>query len=444
MALITTFATTPLVSYLYPPSYQKKLEAWKRGEIDWDGNPLRPESSHGSDAEKIRSTQVRRLLVNLRLDSLPSLFTFISLLGGDRNTVNVKTHRSRTPLEAVPEDDGIATPTKRPLEVHGLRMIELSERTSSVMQSSEIDDFSHNDPVVNAFRTFAQLNNVAVSGSVSVVPESTYSETLTSQASDHNSDLILIPWTQYSSKSNLDTPADTYSAGLQDTFVRGTFQTATCNTAIFYNRGFGGTVAPPRSGLTRTISGLSLRSHHREPAIAPVADRSHHIFFPFFGGDDDRVALRFVLQLAQNSNITATITHFAAPHDASKGTESGSSVGPNDNTAADAALLHTLRDSLPEDLTSRVVFVEVASTSPLPDALESARQEIGQSPRNAGDLIVVGRAKHAILSDVEASIATSNHDMKKTLGVVAESVISNGVRGSVLVIQAGRDRDTCD
>ena len=43
MALVTTFATTPLVSWLYPPSYQRKLELWKQGKIDWDGNTLEPE-----------------------------------------------------------------------------------------------------------------------------------------------------------------------------------------------------------------------------------------------------------------------------------------------------------------------------------------------------------------------------------------------------------------
>jgi hypothetical protein len=465
MALITTVATTPLVSWLYPPWYQKKLEAWKRGEIDWDGNRLRPEGDDSSperSIEKLQSTQVRRLLVYLRLDSLPSLFTFIALLGGDRGAVTTKTHRSKSELESVPEggDTKGALVSKRPLEVHGLRMIELTERTSSVMKSSEVDEYTYKDPVVNAFRTFAQLNNVAVSGSVCVVPEISYAETLTSQASDHFSDLVLIPWTEPGSVSNLDMAADSFSTGLQDAFIRTTLETATCNTAIFFNRGFGGPAKPePRIGLTRTISGLSLRSH-REVAVPPAVDRSHHVYFPFFGGIDDRAALRFVLQLAQNSNITATIIHFNTPIQSrnKKSPEVMSEVvrtpsAPASSSqlniseridtealyagaASDAALLHTLRDSLPTALSNRVVFVDVATTTPLADCLESARQEIAQSPKNAGDLIVVGRGKHALLSDNESGIS-SNYEMRKTLGIVAESVISGGVRGSVLVIQAG-------
>jgi hypothetical protein len=465
MALVTTVATTPLTSSLYPPLYQKKLESWKRGEIDWDGNRLIQEGdSDGipdNAMEKVRSTQVRRLLVYLRLDSLPSLFTFINLLGGDSSVVPVKTHKSKSGLESVPEG-GVSesAKSKRHLEVHGVRMIELTERTSSVMKSSEVDEYSYRDPVVNAFRTFAQLNNIAVSGGVSVVPEGSYAETLTSQASDHSSDLVLIPWTEPSATSEFDLSADTFSAGVRDAFIQETLKTAKCNTAVFVNRGFGGPEAPDRPPLTRTVSGLSLRSH-REAPLPPVADRSHHIYFPFFGGVDDRVALRFVLQLAQNTNITATIIHFNTPVQSdlnkspevtnelvrtpsagARGISSQLTISERVDTealykgaAADTALLHTLQDSLPMALANRVVFVDVATTTPLADCLNSARQEVGQSPKNAGDLVVVGRGKHLGVSDMEHN--PSNLEMRRTLGGVAELLISSGVRASILVIQAG-------
>ena len=74
MALVTTFATTPLTSMLYPPWYQKKLEAWKRGEIDWDtGLPIRGGASEDTlvDREKHKvKTDVQSLLVYLRLDNM--------------------------------------------------------------------------------------------------------------------------------------------------------------------------------------------------------------------------------------------------------------------------------------------------------------------------------------------------------------------------------------
>lgn len=473
MALVTTVTTTPLTLALYPPWYQKKLEAWKRGEVDWDGNLLNTEGDSDTNQEppleKLNSTQVRKLLVYLRLDSLPSLFTFISLLGGDQALVTTKVHRSKSELESVPENElssntesTTALVSKRPLEVHGVRILELTERTSSVMKVSESDEYSYRDPVVNAFRTFAQLNNVAVSGDVSIVPEDSYAETLANQATDHFSDLVLIPWNEPNHSDVLDRH-ESLASGLQDAFIQKVLENASCNTAVFYNRGFGGPVAHEPRVLSRNTSGLSLRSHIEAPT-SPIADRSHHVYFPFFGGADDRVALRFVLQLAQNSNITATIVHFNMPvqtnsklHGDSKSVEvtnspvHGNSSRPGSSTlsinervdteflyataAQDTTLLHTLRDSLPIALTHRVVFVDVATTTPIVDCLNHARQEIGQSPKNAGDLMVVGRGRHNRMLDA-ASSSSSNHEMRKTLGVVAESMISGGIRGSVLVLQA--------
>jgi hypothetical protein len=466
MALVTTVATTPLTTLLYPPWYQKKLEAWKRGEIDWDGNQLDSEGHQlpEQSSEKIQETRIRRLLVSLNLDSLPCLFTFIALLGGDRPTAVVKTHKSRTELGStleVPEPPAIGPDlaSQCPLQVHGLRLLELTDRVSSVMQIADSGGYTHSDAVINTFRTFAQLNNVAASGSVSVVPESSYAETLTAKASDHLSDLVLIPWSQTGDQSDYDPINEHVGGGLQDAFIQKTLEKATCNTAIFINRGFGTPAVEAPRPLTRTISGLSRRSHHETP-IQPIADRSHHVYFPFFGGVDDRAALRFVLQLAQNGNITITIIHFSTKE--SKGlatvtellrkssrSASGMDLGPsprvvdtealNVEAIQDTALLHSLRDSLPEALARRVVFVEVPTTKPVADSLSHARQEVAQSPRNAGDLIVVGRGNHASISLMESDLTTNDAgaEMRKTLGIVAEAMVSGGVRASVLVLQAG-------
>jgi hypothetical protein len=459
MALITTVMTTPLAMWLYPPAIQQKLEARRRGELEWNGDNLAPDSfkvanASESSIEKLQGNEVKRLLVYLRLNSLPSLFTFIALLGGDRAAVSTKVHRAKSELETVKEDSDVSTTAllpKRPLEVHGIRMLELTERTSSWMKINEIDDYSGRDPVVNAFRTFAQLNNVAVSGAVSIVPESHYAETLTSQASDHFSDLVLIPWSDDSDDGVLG--IDSLASGMQEAFIQKTLETATCNTAVFFNRGFGGASNVEARPVSRS-------SRQNQAPIQPFVDRSHHVYFPFFGGIDDRVALRFVLQLAQNSNITVTVVHFrvtitavpAGPrrsvsvliNEASASFRGSSSkleiekMSPEAQQASavqDEALLHLVRDSLSSSLGSRVMFTELPTASPIEDCLAHARKEIGQSPRNAGDLIVVGRSRHPYLVDAHEHVG--NADLRKTLGVAAESIISGGVRGSVLVMQAG-------
>lgn len=482
MALVTTVATTPLTTFLFPPWYQKKLEAWKRGEIDWDGNRLNSENEDDSGVDKLRSTTVRKLLVYLRLDTLPSVFTFISLLGGDASTA-VKAHPSKGGLgvASTTEGSGAALSTSgmiTPLEVRGVRILELTDRTSSVMKVSEADEYAFRDPVVNTFRTFAQLNNVAVSGAISIVPESSFAETLVSRASEASSDLILVPWSENGSISEGDasllphktSAEDRFTSTPHNNFIQQALSTSHCNIAIFINRGFGGATAHAPT-LTRTASGLSLRSH-RDVPVSPVSDRSHHIFFPFFGGEDDRVALRFVIQMAQNSNVTATVIHIKAVP-ASIGTtdpkapqvtgessimRSPSHTGSTTHLPApttadpealavaqaqDVAFLHSLRDSLPQSQGNRVVFSENSTDTPLATFMDHARQEVSQSPRNAGDLIVTGRgigARHFFESDTSGSGSNSfaASEIQKILGPVAQSVLAGNLRASILVVQAAQ------
>jgi hypothetical protein len=170
MALVTTFATTPLVRWLYPPWYQRKLEAWKRGEIDWDtGKPI-TDVSLGSDdtiaREKQEAAQIRNLLVYLRLDNMPTLLAFVSLLGTPPTQAAPKEHPSQ--VHEKTDDDSWQEQSTRKVGVHGVRLLELTDRSSSVMQVSEVDEFSMFDPILNAFRVLGQMFSLVVSGEVRV------------------------------------------------------------------------------------------------------------------------------------------------------------------------------------------------------------------------------------------------------------------------------------
>jgi hypothetical protein len=407
MALVTTVATTPLTTVLYPPWYQKKLDSWKRGEIDWDGNRLFPEHDSQSDSlEKLQNTPIRRLLVYLRLDSLPSLFTFVALLGGEEKL------------------------NKPVIRVHGARMLELTERTSSVMKSSEADEYTMRDPVVNAFRTFAQLNHVAVSGDVSVIPESSYAENIISKASDMSSDLVLIPWSETGTISEGDQshflseihPADRFANGPQISFLRTVFDGAKCNTVVFINRGFGPIPAHDSRSLQRTISGLSI---HREVTVSSVADLQRHVFFPYFGGADDRVALRLVLQLAHSPNVMATIIHVKT-------------LGVSNGTAPeDASFLYSLRDSLPTELSTRVSFIENSTASNIGSWFKTTDETQNPKIGKIGDLIIVGRRKGSshVVTENLASMSFGS-EIRKTLGPTADCIISADAKASILVVQA--------
>ncbi|KAK3639579.1 hypothetical protein LTR56_012364 [Elasticomyces elasticus] len=448
MALVTTFATTPLTAWLYPPWYQRKLEAWKRGEIDWDtGSPVGDGSSQADadsiKAQKLGAAKIRSLVVYLRLDNMPTLLAFVSLLGGKPSDVTEKKHPAREKDESTDFDAlRMSVSSKRPIEVHGVRLIEVTNRTSTVMKVTEVDEYSLFDPVLNAFKVLGQLYNLAVSGEVVVVPATLYADTLVNKADEESSDLLLLPWSETGSMSESQTistdsvrnklGSDTYSD-----FVGRALETAQCHAAVFVNKGFTGSLKQKPSMLDRKMSTLSVRSQRDRPTTITNNGRSHHIFLPFFGGPDARLALRLVLQLADNPEVTATIVHFRDRND-SVASEGGSVVveqsavtpksaersGQNEN---DAAFFASMQRSLPAELEDRVVFDVSTTNAPLADAIAGAKEEVGQDPKNGGDLIVVGR---------QAELIGNAASYNGCLGAATDKILESGVRASVLVVQA--------
>lgn len=454
-------ATTPLTKWLYPPWYQNKMEKWRRGETDKDGNPIHSTSSGcEDDAEKMSSAEFRRLFVYLRLDSLPGLFTFIALLGADKDKEAQRTDSE----DAKGFGEDSESPARRPLEVHGLRILELTERNSSVMRVTEGEEYySERDPVVNAFRTFSRLNDVAVSGKVAVVPTSSYAETLTKQAADVASDFVLVPWSEYGSITEDTSVLDATSTQERFTgrthldFVSQVLQNNVCNTGVFINRGFGG--PSDRPSLKRPHSVLSVHSQSARGDAAgalakPIKDKTHQLFLPFFGGVDDRVALRFALRLARHPNVTLIVMHLSwagadsgdeidvpgkavlASGDGDDKAVDGTLKVVDETSAQDAALLASLSHSLPRELVGRVTVSEVSVTrgTAAAEAASRACMLVGNAPRNAGDIVVVGRT-HRDLGDDLAEVGGS--DLRRTVGVVAEELVDSGVKASLLVVKAG-------
>jgi len=455
MALVTTFATTPLTTWLYPPWYQQLCDGVRAGELNWDGTPTRgtDDSSEGGLSEKV-STKLSNVSVMLRLESLPALFAFVTLFN-TREKTERKVHKSK--LENIAEDS-LVVPKERPVKVHGIRVVELSQRTSAVMQVSEVDQFAQSDPILKVFRTFGKLNRLAVSTALTVAPLENFAEAVTEKVSENRSDLLLLPWAESALPAEAEEQQDITALPLVtnagNAYVKSVLNTASANVAILVDRGLGGGMERPQMSRVQSVSSLRQRMKS-DNLVNPVADPSHHIFFPFFGGEDDRVALRLVLQLCRNSTITATLVHVLyekTTSDEPKAPEAVAIVGRGSSTslapssaqevsdqAEDTTLFNMLRDSLPTDLTQSVIFETVTASHPLDYVLERAKEELGTTKNNAGDLLVTGRragdvvVRRAVRNEFSARGEAGN---AAVLGDIAEAVLASGVKASVLVVQA--------
>lgn len=454
MALITTFATTPLVTALYPPWYQTKLDAWKRGEIDWEGNRLNDDDNADTDSlpsEKGDKREISKALVHLRLDTMPGVLALISLFA--RPTCKApesKVHPTkRESDETEPQFSG-----QRPFQVHGIRLKELTDRNSSVMAVTELEEYTQHDPILNTFRTFGQVSNLPVCGTVLLTPPDAFASTLVDTVNDVSANLLLLSWSASGSLSeNLILPPES----TQQRFANGSFsqfmsktlsqKDLYSKTAIFIDNGFGShhTKCHAQNHNRRASQGPLQApqrgsSSFRETARVsmPLQDQGHHIFCPFFGSDDDRAALQLVLQLARDPSVTATVTLFELANEAG---------AVADHSALNTTPFFTSRDSLPAALAERVLFVTATATSQsaiLAEVVTKAKLEVGQTPRNAGDLIVLGRNATSELGSSIASGASGKEkealdsDAGRALGPAAGAILSEkeALQASLLVLKA--------
>jgi hypothetical protein len=480
MALVTTFMTTPLTSFLYPKWYQDKVMRWRRGEIDWDGNPTRPTSSSGSmiAADKLRAKPIETIAVYLRLDSLSSVCTFVSLLSSRAArpaTPHVhhsrQTSQAKNASSAEEQLDGAEPSPKPSLQAHGLRLMELTDRLSSTMKVSEIEEYSIWDPVVNVFRSFGQLNNIPSDGRVAVVPEHSFADSVVDMARNVTADFLLVPWSASGSMSDRQSLWSTDDSSRSSNapypaFVSEILSHVSSDVGILVDRALEIPSNPSRPNASRSASARTVPNIKNPLPAVPSGDRNQHVLFLYFGGADDRFALRMVLQLAQNELVTATIVHVDIPASpdgelfSSVSSSAGPSVANNSGESSkgpesrvlplsstdkehDQNFFKAIRDSLPAELSSRVVFRRVTLTHSAATAASLAvsvvQEEATQTKaESSSQLVIVGR--RSVGGEPSSVDANGDADTRMALGVVGEALVRRSVRASVLVVQASDRR----
>lgn len=422
MALLTTFATTPLVTFLYPPWYQKKLAAWKRGEIEWDSDPATHDDSVGSTTSKDLPphSRVGQLLVYLRLDNMPGLLNLVSLFGKEATPGSPNVDDKS---QNVVSEKAAARPPIKAVRAHGLRLIQLGDRDSSVMTVSEVDEYTKNDPVVNTWCIVGQILKVGVSGEVATMPESRFAEALLTKSSDISSDLLLLPWSGTGTLGDSTQQfSDSKLAPSYVNFTKTILASNQHNVAVFFPKGSLTREAGPSSVRTKLQRAYSFSDIHREINPLPVKSHAHRIIMPYFGGEDDKFALMLVLQLCEKQEATATVFHIYG--------DSGSSD--------ERDYLGRVSSSLPAAIASRVEFNFMPANDTAEEVMTSTSSAIRNDSADLAwnNLIVVGRRGAAgKLSGGKIRLGASE-ELVDCLGDSAGLLIESGIKADLLIVQA--------
>ena len=321
MALVLTFITTPLTLFLYPARYR-----------DHGGMALERAPTSGTGATTSDEFVRSKFAVVLEdMEQLPSAMTLTQLLQSHSAKLKVA-ERSLSEKSTQFETSAISySHNKYTISVDVLRLLELTDRTSAVLRSQSADTLTRNDPVLSIFRTFGRLNRFSVSAFLSVINHDEFSSYVANHAREFGSQAVVIPWPlpphatevpaghhlglPYNPFDSLFSKDDAASHIVRSQFVRKVFASSPSDVALFIDRGL---------------------STDSSSTIYP------HVFLPFSGGPDDRLALSFVIQLCLHDSISATVVRMHRLE--SDGKESvvsiGEKAGPNGEVSSPFVTSH--------------------------------------------------------------------------------------------------------
>ena len=312
-ALTLTFITTPLVTVLYPPECRGLRHL---ADPNTQGDERGKFNEKASIINEEQPWRHRFTVVLDKLDHIPGAMALTQLVLPPHSTPS--DGMSTTTATANDTLDRFKMPE---VTVEALQLIELSDRTSAMMKSSAADSLIHTDPVLGIFRMFGELNELAVTTSLSVVPYDDFARSVVEHAQRHASHLVLLPWVPPAAPTVINTSDTSPSGG-------GTTPKVDHNP---FDVLFGAGNKPDKSSSemhSQFVRGVFSQSKTDVAVFIDASERvgarvggCMHLFLPFFGGPDDRLALAFVVQLCLNSRMTATVVRMVRRDGVADGVE---------------------------------------------------------------------------------------------------------------------------
>ncbi|KAF8177850.1 Sodium/hydrogen exchanger family-domain-containing protein [Pholiota molesta] len=300
-ALVLTFMTTPLVTWLYPPHLRQRTAASGPNfdNVADEEDALGKKSPHAQDG----ALKTRFTVILDKLEHLPGMMALTQLIQPSSLPSIDSAHERRRSSTSQSNNHSHSISTE------ALRLIELSDRVSAVMRSSVSETLLLTDPILSIFRMFGQLNGMNVFPSFSIVKFEDLASSVVDHAKNYDSDMILLPWLPPTHDA-FDGPVPEFhqqpvtptDKALRIIPSTNPFEHLLWSSSL---RSGGGSTTPTGEVNSASIihsqfvRGVFLQA---KTDVALFVDRStrhaqRHIFLPFFGGPDDRLALEFVVQI---------------------------------------------------------------------------------------------------------------------------------------------------
>ncbi|GJM94370.1 hypothetical protein PR202_ga11010 [Eleusine coracana subsp. coracana] len=306
MALVTTFITTPTVMAIYKPA--------RTGGRRLHHRKLHGPSAPSSPSSAAATANVKELRVLACIHGghdVPAVINLVETIRGH-------------------------TQPRRLVKLYILRMVELTERTSSILMARAArknglpflrPQRRHGgDQVDVAFDTYAQLGHVTVRAMTAVSALHTMHDDVAAVAEDKRVSLVILPFHKRHHAHHHAHHDDSADLGPEWRAVnRRILREAPCSVAVLVDRGFGG--------------GEQVSSEQ-------VA---HGVCVVFFGGPDDREALELAGRMAEHPGVQVTVVRFIH-----------SSGGKEHQEQAQAAAEVTLRPSTTKNADRSYTFSAAA------------------------------------------------------------------------------------
>ncbi|OBZ68862.1 K(+)/H(+) antiporter 1 [Grifola frondosa] len=492
-ALLLTFMTTPAVTLLYPPQYRIRASATGSNFNNIHGETAADHSSRKSagfvdGAIEAGEAKTRFTVILDKLEHLPGMMALTQLI----QPPHVYSEKeSSTSLDIGSASSHKQMHLSQEISIDALRIIELSDRTSAVMKSSNTDTLIATDPLLDIFGMFGGLNGFHVSPSLAVVPRDDLSSCVAEHAKRSGSQLVLVPWLppHYSSVPIAEsisegdgmTPRASYMPNPFDALFKATSSSVDASASTLHSHFVRGVFA-------QCSTDVALYVDHHLPGGSPkfTVGGTYHLYLPFFGGPDDRLALDLVMQLCANPRVSATVHRvikreldLRQNHSADKPrvctdehVDDANAVtvasvcfvagfpatGFPDTVYGNATTQTRLQSETADNIAwarytshvhasaalSRIEFAELPTPTPLHAVIERAASMVAATAENRSRLLVIaGRSRrlaaenhHTELKQLMEKYGGMGGEVKKTVGDVTAALVVSGCEASVVVLQA--------